>query len=250
MIKNIRNELYKIYKSNRFILFSMIMVIVSIAMGIILKQVEKMGTFPEETIAAVTGGAFPLQVLSIISDMVLPIFATLLVCFLVIDEYNNGTLKLPLLCGHKRVVVLLSKIVAVFFMMFVIMILSYVSATLTGMVLWGKEAILKNVVETFWVYMETYLSIISWTVVMFVFAMFIQNSGTMIGIVAVLLVISSLAGGLFPEASKMFVTYYFKAFSSITDRGGILFGIGICIETIVIFGMLAYGRFNQMEISK
>jgi ABC-type transport system involved in multi-copper enzyme maturation permease subunit len=250
MIKNIKNEMCKIYKSNRFVVFSTILILVSIVMGAALRFVEKQGAFPPETISMVTGGAFVLQVLSVISDMVLPIFATLLVCFLIIDEYNNGTLKLPLLCGYKRVIVLLSKVAAVFVTMFVLMLVSYLSATATGVVIWGSEEVLSTAMESFVVFMETYLSMISWSVIMFVFALFIHNSGIMIGIVSVLLVVSSLVTGLFPEASKMFVTYYFKAFASMSDVHSILFGIGICIEGIVIFGMLAFGRFNQMEISR
>ncbi len=250
MIKNIKNELCKIYKSYRFIIFSLIMVLVSVLMGVILSFVEKQGTLPEETISMVTGGAFPLQVLSVLSDIVLPIFATILVCFLVIDEYNNGTLKLPLLCGHKRVVVLLSKIIAVFVTMFVIILVSYLSASVTGMVIWGSKEVLDTAWETYLVFMETYLSMISWSVIAFVLALYIHNSGTMIGIVSVLLVVSSIVTGLFPEPSKMLVPYYFKAFATMSDLHSILFGIGICIEGIVIFGMFAIGKFNRMEISK
>ena len=250
MIKNIKNEICKIYKSYRFIIFSVIMILVSVAMGVILNFVAKQGTLPEETVSAVTGGAFPLQVLSVISDIVLPIFATILVCFLVIDEYNNGTLKLPLLCGYKRFVVLVSKIIAVFVTMFVIMMASYISASVTGMVIWGSSEILATALETFIVFMETYLSMISWSVVMFVLALYIHNSGTMLGIVSVLLVVSSIVTGLFPESSKMLIPYYFKAFANMSDMHSILFGLGICLEGIIIFGMFAFGRFNQMEISK
>ena len=85
---------------------------------------------------------------------------------------------------------------------------------------------------------------------MFVLALFIQNSGTMIGIVSVILVMSSIVSSLFPKVSKIMVPYYFKAFESMTDINSILFGIGICFETMIIFGMFAFSRFHRMEINK
>lgn len=250
MIKNIRNEFFKIYRSNKFLVFSLIIIGISIALGVLIRMIEVQGLLPQEQMIEITGGFFSIQVLTTISDVILPILVTLLVSFLVIDETNTGTLKLPFLCGYHRTEVLIGKMVAVLITMFAIMIISWISATITAIFLWGAGTVISSLFEALIFYMETYLAIVSWAIIMFFVALFIHNSGTMIGIIAVFLLISSLFAGFFPGILKFFVPYYFKGFISTTSSVDFWLGVGVCLLTAIFFGGLAFIKFNKMEINK
>ncbi len=250
MVKSIRNEFYKICKSNKFLIFSLIVIGISLAMGGLIRMIEIKGLIPQDQMNLLTGGAFSEQVLSTIADILLPILATLLVCFLVIDETNAGTLKLPFLCGYSRSTVLIAKMVAVLITMLAIMFMSWISASITAMALWGINTVIQTLLSSLLLYMETYLAIAGWTIIIFFVAFFMQNGGTMIGVIAVFLLICSLFMGFFPEFSKLFVPYYFKGFMMTKSSHDILLGIGVCVATSVIFGLLAFGKFKRTEINK
>lgn len=250
MGKNIKNEWIKVNKSKRLLVFSLIIVVLSAFFGVVVRKIEQTGQLTADMLEGTIGGYFPLQILGVVSDMVLPIFATLLVCFLIIDEYNGGTLKLPLLSGHSRDAVISAKIVTVLLCMFFIVGLTWGSSTIVAAVIWGGESVVPVLFDNLLIFFETYLAIAGWSLVMFLVALFLQNSGIMIGVVTVILVMSSLVGNMFPEISKYILTYYFKAFASQAENMNLVLGNGICVGTLLLFGVLTIGRFRRMEICK
>lgn len=196
------------------------------------------------------GGYFPIQILGVVSDMVLPIFATLLACFLLIDEYNSGTLKLPILCGHSRNAIITAKILAVLMVMAYIMTVTWISANLTAVILWGTDGVIEMLGSNLMIYAQTFVAIASWSLIMMLAALFLQNSGIMIGIMTAVLVISSVVGSMFPSIARYIITYYLKAFSSQSGTVSYILGDAVCMSVFVIFGIAAYLRFNRMEIQK
>ena len=250
MLKILGNELVKAIKSKRLIIFISIMVFLSAFFGMVITQIGKNGTVTSEMFETMTGGYFCLQVLGLSADMILPIFATLFVCFLIIDEYNSGTLKLPILCGYSRKNIIYAKALAVIIMMLTIMIVTWLSANVVSVLVWGAEDVIAMADYTLLVYLKTFLAMVAWSIVMIAISLFIQNSGIMIGIMTVILVVSSIAGGMFPQIAKYILVYYLKAFASLGDTVDSALGGVICLLNIIIFGGVAMLRFEKMEIQK
>lgn len=248
MLKNIHNEWYKIYKNKKLLILSLIVIFASIGFAVVVKAIGESEMLDPESMKQLIGWHFPLQLLSALSDIVFPIFATLLVATLITDEISGGTLKLPLLCGQKRRDVILAKIVVVSLAIFVLTILSYVSSVLIAILLWGVQDVIMNLGVVTIVFLATYLSFIGWTVLSSFLALFIKNSGTLVGISAVILVITSLVNGLFPKVARFQITYYFKAFT--TDEAYNPLSFAVCVISIVLFAAVAIFRFSRLEINK
>lgn len=250
MLAVFRNELTKILKSKRFYIFAAIMVIISALFGIVVFNMQKMGTVSEKMMHQMIGGYFPIQILGIVSDMLLPIFSTLLAGFLITDEYNNGTLKLPLLCGHSRKNVLTAKIASISITMAFIMAVTFISSHIIAILIWGFNSVKKMFIGNMAIYGETFLAILSWGVCMVLLSLWIQNSGVLIGVVVSILVAGSLIGNVFPGIAKYILIYYFKAFSSLAGAINYLLAVGVCMGSMIVFCSIAYWRFGKLEIQK
>ncbi len=248
MLKNIHNEWYKIYKNKKLLILSLIVIFASIVFAIVVKAVGESDRLDPEYMKQLIGWHFPLQLLSVLSDIVFPIFATLLVATLISDEINGGTLKLPLLCGQKRRDVIFAKIIVVSIAMVVLTFLVMISSGLIAVVLWGIRDIELHLGIIVIVFLATLLSFIGWTVFSSFLALFIKNSGTLVGISAVVLVLCSLINGLFPNIARFQVTYYFKAFA--TDELYNPLSFVVCVLSIIIFSVAAILKFNKLEINK
>lgn len=250
MLAIFRNEIIKILKSKRVYIFAAIMVVISVLFGVIISQMQKTGAVSDEMMQQMIGGYFPIQILGMVSDMLLPIFATLFACFLLTDEYNSGTLKLPILCGHSRKNLLTAKIAAISITITVITIVTFISAHIVAAFIWGIGTVQNMFLGNLVIYAETLLAILSWGICMVLLSLWIQNSGVLIGAVVAVLVVSSLIGSVFPDISKFILTFYFKAFSSLAGTMNYSLAIGVCVGSMMIFCGIAFWRFEKMEIQK
>lgn len=250
MLGILKNELVKVAKSKRIAIFTGIILTLCAFFGIVVVQMEKTGMATDEMIQEMAGGNFPIQMLGLVSDMVLPIFATLLACFLLIDEYNSGTLKLPILCGHSRNSIITAKMLAVISIMAYIMTMIWLGANLTSVILWGADGVIQMLGSNLLIYVQTFIAMVSWSLIMMLVALFLKNSGIMIGIMTVILVVSSVVGSMFPSIARYIITYYLKAFASQSGTVSYALGDMVCLSMLAIFGAAAYLRFNLMEIQK
>lgn len=248
MLKNIKNEWYKIYKNRKLLILSLIVIFASLGFAAIVKSIGASDMLDPEQVKQLIGWHFPLQLLSALSDVVFPVFATLLVATLITDEISGGTLKLPLLCGQKRRDVILAKIIVVSIAIFALTLIAFASSALIAAVIWGAQDVIRQLGVIAVVFLATYLSFVGWTVFSSLLALFIKNSGTLVGISVVILVIGSLINGLFPEAAKFQITYYFKAFTA--DEAYNPLSFAVCAITIVLFAAVSVFRFSRLQINK
>ena len=68
MIKNIKNEMYKLWKGRRLGIFLLILLVTCVAMGVLVRSIQIKGFFEKEVIDSMIGGNFPTQVLGVIAD--------------------------------------------------------------------------------------------------------------------------------------------------------------------------------------
>lgn len=251
MISIIGNELYKIFRSKRIYIFLAILLVFSVGIAFLVSNITPSEQISAEMIDMLKGPYFPAQILSIISDLLLPIFATLIITFLISDEYDNGTLKLPLLHGFSRGRVIISKVIAGILVTVLMLLFVLVAAYGMGLLLWGSRVVDSGqFVNTLKAYSLTVLPFITLILLTAFIAILVKNSGIVIGVMVAIFVLGSFVSGVFPNVSTYLPTYYLKAFASSLDKINYSRALLVC----GIYGVAAYAaaylKFFRMEIQK
>ena len=249
MIKNIKNEMYKLWKGRRLGIFILILLVTCIAMGVLVRSIQIKGFFEKEVIDSMIGGNFPTQVLGVIADIVLPVLATLFVTFLVTDEAESGSLKLPLLCGQSREKLIVAKTVAVLIGAMALMAVTYISSNIVAAVFWGSDSVAAALFPNAVIFAESYFALAGWSMIVLFASLFVKNSGSMVGIAVIVLVIGCILSSASPQIAKYEVMYYLKAFVSmvVLDR---TLAMAVCGGTVVAFLTMATLKFRALQIQK
>ena len=248
-MKNVKNELYKLWKGRRLGIFLLILFVTCIAMGVLVSSIQMKGLLEKDVIDSMTGGNFPTQVLGMIADIVLPVFATLFVTFLVTDEADNGSLKLPLLCGQSREKLIAAKAVVVLIGAMALIAVTYVTSNIVAVAFWGSDTVVEALFPNAIIYAETYFALAGWSMVVLFVSLFVKNSGSMVGIAVIVLVIGCILSSASPQIAKYEVMYYLKAFVSMTAIDRTL-AMSVCGGTIVAFFAMTTFKFKALQIQK
>ena len=246
MMKNIKNEWYKIYKGKRLAIFLMILFATSLGLGFVVRSLQMSGTLD---VSESIGGNFALEVLGMLADIVLPVFTTLFVTFLVTDEINSGSLKLPLLCGQSRDNLIASKAVVVIMGLFSLMAVTFITSNVVAVFFWGSDSVISDLSRNAVVFVETFLALTGWALIILFVSLFMKNSGAMVGVATIVLVVGTVVSSVCPQFAKYEVMYYFKAFISLQPMNH-LFAFSICAGTIVVFFILTTVKFRMLQIQK
>lgn len=245
-MKNIKNEWYKIYKGKRLGIFLLILFATCIALGFVVRSLQMTGTVD---VSESIGGNFALEVLGMLADIVLPVFVTLFVTFLVTDEINSGSLKLPLLCGQSRENLIASKAAVVIMGLFSLMAITFITSNAVAVLFWGSDSVIPFLLRNAIVFAETFLALTGWSLIILFVSLFMKNSGAMVGVATIVLVIGTVVSSVCPQFAKFEVMYYFKAFISLQPMNN-LFALSVCVGTIVMFFILTTVKFRMLQIQK
>ena len=248
-MKNVKNELYKLWKGRRLGIFLLILFVTCIAMGVLVISIQMKGLLEKDVIDSMTGGNFPTQVLGMIADIVLPVFATLFVTFLVTDEADSGSLKLPLLCGQSREKLIAAKAVVVLISAMALIAVTYVTSNIVAVAFWGSDTVVAALFQNAVIYAETYFALAGWSMVVLFVSLFVKNSGSMVGIAVIVLVIGCILSSASPQVAKYEVMYYLKAFVSMVAIDRTL-AMAVCGGTIVAFFAMTTLKFKALQIQK
>ena len=248
-MKNVKNELYKLWKGRRLGIFLLILFVTCIAMGVLVISIQMKGLLEKDVIDSMTGGNFPTQVLGMIADIVLPVFATLFVTFLVTDEADSGSLKLPLLCGQSREKLIAAKAVVVLISAMALIAVTYVTSNIVAVAFWGSDTVVAALFQNAVIYAETYFALAGWSMVVLFVSLFVKNSGSMVGIAVIVLVIGCILSSASPQIAKYEVMYYLKAFVSMVAIDRTL-AMAVCGGTIVAFFAMTTLKFKALQIQK
>ena len=249
-MKNIVNEWYKIYKGKRLGFFLLALLGITIAVAIIIKSLEIQGTMERKYIDDMIGGNFPLEVLGMIADIVLPIFVTMLATFLVTDEIDSGSMKLPLLCGQSRGKLITSKVIVVILGTMALMVFTYVITNILSAIIWGWELVLPALGDNAIIFTETFLALAGWAVIVLFISLFMKNSGVMVGVATFILVAGLILGSVSPKFASFEVMYYFKAFINVGQKINLALAMTVCFATMIVFYILSLVKFKRLQINK
>jgi ABC-2 type transport system permease protein len=219
--------------------------------GFALMYVKLPQEFDEKLINKLKGSSFPITVLSSISDLLLPILITLLVTSTITDEYNNGTLKLPLLHGNTRLQILNAKIISVVFLVFTLFLGTLIFAYIFGAIVWGNSTLRpEKVIYTIKIFGLTLIPFIAFIIAILFISLKVSNSGILIAIIVTILLLSSLLSDSLTSIRPFLLTYYLKVFSIGVNENVLVKG---CIVSCVygfVFYILSKASFLRMEIEK
>lgn len=250
MKKLFENEMYKIFKSKRIYIFCGILAFVALVFSLIVKQVYMAGQFGEDITLKELAVQYPLQLLSTVSDLLLPIFATLMITFLIADEYNEGTLKLSILSGYGRNRIIISKVLAVIVATVIMLVVVYITSYLGSFLAFGSAVIQNDVGYNIAAYIWSLLPLITWIVFNFFLALYIKNSGIIVGVVVGITLVSSILSSMLPRISSYIGTYYLKAIAASFSTINLGMAAVVCLMYMFLFGTVSYVKFIKMDIEK
>ncbi len=136
MLQLLYNELYKIFHNKRIYIFLGIIAAFTILTAVLINFMPETQYNTAEMLNSVKGPYYPREVYNIMSDVLFPIFVILIVIFLVAEEYENGTLKLPLIHGFSRQEVIASKIICSIIVTIFMLVSTYAMTYIISQILW------------------------------------------------------------------------------------------------------------------
>lgn len=247
----VKNELYKSFRSKKIYIFLLILFMFIAVIGTTLIYMKLPQGYDPNLVNRLKGPAFPITILSSITDLILPILITLLVTSTINDEYNSGTLKLPLLHGNTRSQIIDAKIISLTLLLFILFLAILVFTYLFGVILWGNSILrYESIIYTIKIFGVTLIPFISFTIIILFMGLKISNSGILIAIIITILILSSLLSDSLTKIKPFLLTYYLKVFSMGTSEN--IFVKGCLVSCIygLIFYILAKLSFSRMEIEK
>lgn len=263
----IKNEVYKLFAKKRIyvfmgILFAVALFVLAGALftrNIFKPAVPQQGGTQDLVLSSLgkgSGQTFPLTLFNGVASFVLPVLVIILVSSLITDEYADGSLKLPLLRQVSRSKLLLGKAgalaVTLLILLLFLLVLGYGLGI--GFLGWDDQFLLKGTVLSsgqgialiFLTYGLSILSLLSFGMVILLFAVLISNSGSVVGIGTGILFASLLVGEALPETSPYLISTYFNTYRFLTSglepreiiTGCFIiaaYGIGFYILSLFIF---------------
>jgi len=244
MLNVLKNELIKLFARRKIYVFLSILLIVSLAVLASSLITRNLNSFIKEY-----GQTFPLTLFDSTASIIIPIFIIILIADLVTEEYVDGSLKLSLLRPVSRRKLLLGKMGALVIGIMVLLLFLLILGYAIGILIfgWGDQFLIKGrtlttgegLLFTLKVYMLSLLPYASFGALILLFAVFMSNTGSVVGIGIGILLISLLTGQVFPELSAYLISSYFNTLDLLTSDMGapeIICGLSL----VAIYGILFY----------
>jgi len=258
LFRIVRLEVYKLFHDKKFYSLLGVMATFSLmlAAGLKVSGPDRGGLF------SFYGQNLPYYSLSFVAAYLAPILSAVLVSGFFADEYENGTLKLPLLRPVKRWEFLMAKAAAaavgILSLLAVSMITSYLMGTLLlgwgeGLKLYGKSYGGVMGVITM---IKGHLAIFFPLLAMGIFVLFLSNviprGSIVVGIALGVHFAMGVAGIVFQQIDPFLLNAYYSIGEAVfqPDQGAyILRGIGVSVLYIVIFGGLNLRVISKKDIT-
>jgi len=254
----LKNELLKLFKVKKLYIFLLI-IFANIAITIFVHNISD-GTGLMSIIRVANAQSLPLTFINGWAQF-MSIFISIYIADIITDEYKTGTLKLSLLRPVGRVKLLHSKILALIVfnvgMVFLIMLLTYVSGILTfgwgdytvynGITYYGTQGILLTVAS----YALIILPYTAFGMIVIFIAVLCNDMTTTIVLSVGLSMIGQYINAF--ESIKALsivnqIYFFHESFVKNPDIGQAVLDIGVNFAYIIIFYLLAMRAFKKKDI--
>lgn len=252
MFNLISNEVYKLFKTKKLLVFMLIIFVYNFLPS--LEQV--MGSIDQAEII-INGQTTPFYMLNFMLANILPIFIIVSLADMITGEYANGTLKIALLHPVSRVKLLTAKIsaltIVLFCLLFFSLILSYAMGTLTFG--WGDQfsfqepeqainnAVIyssqQGVLVTISSYVLSIFPLIAFGMLILFLSLLFNSSGVLAGISIGLVIFLSILGDVIEPIRPYLIINGFSMFKDIF----VLKDISVFVRTFIVTTTYGLGFF-------
>ncbi|MBZ9606663.1 ABC transporter permease [Clostridium estertheticum] len=183
MLKVFKNEIIKMVSGKKFYLLCALLIFSIILMGAAKGPRINANNF---VIATLDG---------MVMKPIVPMFMVLVIAEVLTEDYSLGTMKFSLMTTIKKSDFIIGKLLFIALYALIFMAISFIFSYIIGSItlgLGGKEDILKNLVYNIKCYGVVILPLLSFSAMISLFALIINNSGAMIGLGIGIVVLSMM----------------------------------------------------------
>lgn len=191
----------------------------------------------------------PLNILSILANILLPLVTFMAVADLFAAEQENGTIKAVITRPISRNEVLISKMLSILIYIISILIVTFIICSIVG-ILFGKTYAI-NIPEIFIAYIISILPLIPTIFLSILISQLSKSSTSSVMLSVLVYIIIMLLGIIFPSISSMiFISYtnWYKFFiGAKMPVKSVLTIIGLLMGYSLVFFSGAYALFEKRE---
>lgn len=255
MIKLIKCEIYKLYKTNK-IYIAIALVLVSLIYSVVSELLINSTNLAESS-----GAILPLSLLSSSSSFFIPIVIIISIVTLFSTEYSNGTLNLLLLKPFKRSSIILGKFLAVSFIFILMLLILSVLGYLFGGIMFGFNDVMvikgtsisfkEGIFLTISSYITCIIPYMAFTSLIVLICTVFTDGATSGILSLIILILNLVLGSFIPNLSPLLITEYFNIYSTILEYGflGCILGISISLIYLIVFLGLSILIFNKRDLN-
>ena len=235
------NESTKLFKRSKYKILLICIGILCIALGLI---------------SNFTGGLInvslsnlPLNLLSILTSVLIPLVIFMAVADLFAAEQENGTIKAVITRPISRNEILISKMISILIYVTSILIITFIIGLVMG-IFFGRTQVI-NIPEIFIAYVVSVLPIIPIIFLSILISQLSKSSSSSVMLSVLIYIIIMLLGIIFPSISSMiFISYtnWYKLFiGAQMPIKSILIIVGLLMGYSLVFFSGAYALFEKKE---
>lgn len=176
MLKVLKNEFIKMFNGKKFYILALL-VIISIVIETIMGKSDVQSHMNAQNF-------FTSALFGMAMKPFVPMFMVLVIAEAFTEDYSQGTMKFSLMTGIKRSELIFAKLIFIALYAVIFMLIVFVSSYIVGTITFGtgiKGEFFNNFIYNAKLCASVILPLISFSVVMSFVALFMNNSGAMIG---------------------------------------------------------------------
>lgn len=241
MLNIVKNELFKVFAKKKVYIFMAILFVLSV-LPCVASLILKNG-------AEITGQMLAISQLTMLTDLLIPIFITILISDLYTEEYADGTLKLQLMHPVSRGKLLSSKMITLAMTIMILLIFSMISGYIVGTAFfgWGDQFAIDDVAYstgsgillTFGSYMVSVIPMISFGAFVLLITLQFTSGGAAVGTSIGVFIILTYTSQFIEEAKPFIINNFFDVFYLFINNSEIK-NIVNAFTVIAIYGIGSY----------
>jgi len=235
------NESTKLFKRSKYKILLICIGILCISLGLISNYTGGL--------INVSLSNLPLNLLSILTTVLIPLVIFMAVADLFAAEQENGTIKAVITRPISRNEILISKMVSILIYVISILIITFIIGLVMG-IFFGRTQVI-NIPEIFIAYVVSVLPIIPTIFLSILISQLSKSSSSSVMLSVLIYIIIMLSGIIFPSISSMlFISYtnWYKLFiGAQMPIKSILIIVGLLMGYSLVFFSGAYALFEKKE---
>ncbi len=195
------NEVEKMYKKKK----AAVIIIISLVV-IVMGQLMVTGIRNGLGLRTAGGTEFPVLVLSVFTNTILPLFTALVTIDVFAGEFSHNNMKIILTRPISRLKIFSAKLTAVSFFVLANLIVVMLLSTLTGFLFNSASISVTAIVRILISYFVTVIPVMTLAIIISVFANILKSGSAVFFMSILLYIVLKALGYVFPQYSSLFVT--------------------------------------------